>query len=49
MFRWLVYSENQVEVETHVTVIISEELTILRVGSIGMHFKRVEVVCNIGD
>jgi hypothetical protein len=40
----LVYSENQIEVEAHVPVIISEELTILRVGSAGMYFKRVEMV-----
>ncbi|RZU43612.1 hypothetical protein BDD14_5291 [Edaphobacter modestus] len=43
------YSENQVEVKTHVTVVISEELPILRVGGAGMDFKRVEVIRNIGD
>jgi len=45
----VVYFENEVEVETHLSVIISEKLTILRVGSVGMNFKCVEVVCNIGD
>ena len=48
-FRWLIYSENQVEVEAHVPVIISEELTVLWVGSVGMYLKRVEMVGDIGD
>jgi hypothetical protein len=33
----------------HVPVIISEELTILRVGSVGMYFKRIEMVRDIGN
>jgi hypothetical protein len=45
----LVHSENHVEVESHVPVIISEELTISRVGSVGMYFKRVERVRDIGN
>jgi hypothetical protein len=40
-------SENQVEVDTHAPVIISEELAILRVGSVGMNFKCVEMVRNV--
>jgi hypothetical protein len=32
-----------------VPVIISEELTISRVGSVGMYFKRVEMVRDIGN
>jgi hypothetical protein len=40
-------SENQVEVDTDAPVIIPEELAILRVGSVGMNFKCVEVVRNV--
>jgi len=42
-------SENHVKVKTHVTVVVSKETSILRVGGVGMDFKRVEVVRNIGD
>ena len=40
-------SENQVEVDAHAPVIISEELAKLRIGSVGMNFKCVEVVRDV--
>ena len=39
--------EDQVEIDTHAPVVVPEELAILRVRSVGMNFKCVEVVRNV--
>lgn len=45
--RWGTRLEDQVEIDTHAPVVVPEELAILRVGSVGMNFQRVEVVHNV--
>jgi hypothetical protein len=46
-YRRMSYLENHVEIDTHAPVVVPKELAIFGVGSVGMNFKRVEVVRNV--
>ena len=42
-------SEKNVEVEHEAAMVVAEEIAILRVGDVRVHFKRIKVIGQIAD
>lgn len=42
-------SEDYVEIEASMAIVVAEGLSVLWVGSVAVHVERVEVICCVGD